>query len=115
MTKLQMHKVARVLIAITFGVCCYGLWLLLRMFEGICRARIHPWADAPQLTQFFMRGSWLLLCIPVPFLAFALWSCYRKEQEMEATIWLLALMAAGVAVLFFSVAVAIVLPWLPYR
>lgn len=97
-----------------FSLCCGGLWLVLRLFEGISRARFSPWADVPLFTQVIMRDSWLLFLIPVPVLIFGLLSCCRKEQRMEATILLLTVLGAGFAVLFFSVAVAIVLPWLPH-
>jgi len=109
-----MQKTARVLYSLAFSVGCFGLWLVLGLFEGICRARFHPWTELPELTQLFMRDSWWLLCVPVPFLAFSLWNCFQAKQRMEFTLLLLGLLVAVFAVMFFSVAVAIVLPWLPH-
>jgi hypothetical protein len=109
-----MQKLTHILIAAVFGLGCVGLWLLLGILQMIYEQHLEGRA-LPQLTQFCLELRQWFLVLPVPFVSFSVLSLFRRRSSPEICTLHLAVAALLFVLLFFTVAIGALLPWLTLR
>ena len=104
-----MHKVTHILITGTFGLGCFGLWLLLGVLQNIYDH--HVGQALPGLTLFCVAHRQWFLLLPLPFIVFTALSLVRRTASVEGVVLYLSASALLFVILFFTVALGALLPW----
>ena len=106
-----MPKITNILFTIVFSIGCFGLWLILVLFESIYPLRLA--GSLPALTHLFLAKKFLFLIIPIPFLLLSAFIAFRKQPTTEVNLLYLGILAVIFSLLVISVTVAVSIPWIP--
>ena len=113
-------KIAHNLLALAFEAGCFGLWMVMRVLTMLHRAYLFPQHNAgggklaPGDFETFcvVHSSWLPY-LGIPAVAYALTVSFRKRATVESFCVFASVLAFAFAVLFFTVAVACMVSWIP--
>jgi hypothetical protein len=108
----NLPKMTNMLFALAFVICCFGLWLMLVLFQSIYP--LKSLGSLPGFTHFIVTNKFWLLFIPVPFLLFSTVVASKKTQPAtEINLFYLGILAVISLFLLLCVGMAVSLPWIP--
>ena len=74
-----MKKLTHILVTLTFGFSCFGLWAMLHLFSTV-PTRSHA---LPAFTSFVIGlRTWLLL-LPIPVVAYCVYALIRRPAAEQ--------------------------------
>ena len=106
-----MVRAAHMLVALTFTVGCLGLWAVLTAMHSVIRHTLTGlWL--PGLTEFCFDSRTWLPFIPLPVIGYSLLRLRGSGPTLEHLAVFASVLALTFTTAFFTVAVAMLLPWM---
>lgn len=102
-----MKKLTHVLITLAFTFACLSLWAML---TAVANLSPHWTQPPPAFTRFCVSLSPVLLALPVPVVAYCVWSLFRRSSPSEAGSAFAAGTMTALCLVFFPVLLAVLLP-----